>query len=118
MEVLPDLLGEPFVEDFVSVEHKPLPQGAFLVLGHQGGGPVLLEQPRHLAVGPQRVHPIKEAGSHPISLVDDGADLLVLTAGLDECSLASSGPSYEQGVVLGLADDPVYPEPVAQHLVE
>ena len=66
MEVLPDLLGEPFVELFVSVKHEPLPQGAFLVLGHQGGGLVPLEQPWRLAVGPQRVHPIEEAGSHPI----------------------------------------------------
>jgi len=81
MQISHDLTGEPLVELLVGVEHQAFPLGPFLALGHQGGVLVALEQPRHLPVGEQRVHPLQEARVQDVRLVQDEGDLLVLAAG-------------------------------------
>ena len=71
MEVLHDLLGEPLVQLLVVVMYEALPLGALLALGNEGGVLVSLEQPRHLAVGPQHVHPLQGSRS-PTRLTRQG----------------------------------------------
>ena len=80
MEVLHHLVGEPFVQLLVGVQHEALPLGALLALCHQCCVLITLKQTGNFTIGKQSVHSLKEPGIHDIALIEDEAYFLIFAA--------------------------------------
>ncbi|GJC94168.1 hypothetical protein ColKHC_02994 [Colletotrichum higginsianum] len=78
VQVLDNLLSEPFVEFLGRVQVQVLSLGTLLASRHERGELVSLEKTRNLGVGEQSVHPLEETRVENIGLVHDEADLLSL----------------------------------------